>query len=470
MIDAAAMDALVASPSTIARRSWPSRSPRAKPSDRRIAPGRATSSSAARRAAMFILCRPRVSMLSTLRETTATFAATRRTTGYSASRAAWSCCLESLSARRSRTSRRVRRSRSRRTAAATIGPARQPRPASSAPATNRRPSRRSCRNRRPPVDMRRTGSEEADAVRRPVRGEGASDDPLARDGSPESAVVGSPTVVTHHEVHTGGHRDGDREVAISVRTSREAREGLLLAHAVEDDVTVVDRDPVARTRDDALDEVHAGSRRRRARAGLPVALRRAALVRLRAGRRMEHGDVADVRRAEARPDPVHEDTLADLQRGDHRLRWDAVRLHQERLDPECETQRYGDDDDKLYEGVPALSAGAPHDLLSGSSAASGSLSAAESPAASASASASASAGASLSAVSSVAALSSVASAGWASTASSTVASAATPSASTAAWASGSSAGDSVGAAAAAGWGPVYRRSRTRAALPTRSRR
>ena len=37
---------------------------------------------------MFILCRPRVSMLWTLRETTATFAATRRTTGYSASRAA----------------------------------------------------------------------------------------------------------------------------------------------------------------------------------------------------------------------------------------------------------------------------------------------------------------------------------------------------------------------------------------------
>src|SRR5829696_4791530 len=118
--------------------------------------------------------------------------------------------------------------------------------------------------------MRRRGSEDSESVRRPVRGEGATDYPLARDGSPEPAVVGSATVVTHHEVHTGGHRDGDGEVAISVRTSREARERLLLAHTVEDDVTVVDRDPVAGTGDDALDEVHVGARRGRARAGLPV--------------------------------------------------------------------------------------------------------------------------------------------------------------------------------------------------------
>ena len=80
---------------------------------------------------------------------------------------------------------------------------------------------------------------------------------------------------------------------------------------------------------------------------------------------MEHRDVADVGRRRSGSDPVDEHALADLERRDHRLRRDAVRLDQERLDPEGETQRYGDDDDELDEGVPALSAGAPHDLLVG---------------------------------------------------------------------------------------------------------
>ncbi len=138
MIEAAAIAALVASPSTIARRGWPSRSPSAKPSDRQDrARAARPRSSAARSAAMFVLCSPRVSMLWTLRETTATLAATRRTTGYSSSRASWSCCLESLSARSVADVAPRRRSRSNRTPAATSGPARQPRPASSAPATKR---------------------------------------------------------------------------------------------------------------------------------------------------------------------------------------------------------------------------------------------------------------------------------------------------------------------------------------------
>src|SRR5215207_11695479 len=114
------------------------------------------------------------------------------------------------------------------TAAATSGPAGQPRPASSAPATKRTPSPRSCRNRREPEERRRLARriarvslEEADPLGRPVGGEGAADDPVARDGSPEAAVVGSATIVAHHEVVIGGNRDGLREVAALAVPARD---------------------------------------------------------------------------------------------------------------------------------------------------------------------------------------------------------------------------------------------------------
>ena len=61
--------------------------------------------------------------------------AVRMTTGYSVSRISGVCCLESLRAVRARRCESVRASMSNSTAAATSGPARQPRPASSAPAT-----------------------------------------------------------------------------------------------------------------------------------------------------------------------------------------------------------------------------------------------------------------------------------------------------------------------------------------------
>src|SRR5579871_3420724 len=140
------------------------------------------------------------------------------------------------------------------------GPARQPRPASSAPATSREPSARSNANRRWPLVRRRAErrdralvrcgfvrraggsgssppfSEEADAVRGPVGGEGFADNPRSRDRPPEPAVVGEVTVVAHHEVVTGRNGERPRVVAVSGLGGApgEARVGLPLALAVED--------------------------------------------------------------------------------------------------------------------------------------------------------------------------------------------------------------------------------------------
>src|SRR4051794_38612092 len=207
--------------------------------------------SASRNAARFVRCRPRPSMPRTQRETMLTLTAVRSTTGNSSSRASMSCCLESLSALSARTSRTPSASMSNRTAAATSGPARQPRPASSAPATKRTPSPRSYRNRRLPLERRRRalraarepragGLEETDSLRGPVGGERLADDPLAWDGPPEATVVGAATVVAHHEVMVG--RNGDRlwEIAPFAPTAG-LDEGLLLALAVEDHVPAADR-------------------------------------------------------------------------------------------------------------------------------------------------------------------------------------------------------------------------------------
>ena len=71
----------------------------------------------------------------TQRETITDRAAARSTSGYSSSRASAVCCFESFSRLSARRSDSVRRSRSNSTAAATSGPASDPRPASSAPAT-----------------------------------------------------------------------------------------------------------------------------------------------------------------------------------------------------------------------------------------------------------------------------------------------------------------------------------------------
>src|SRR6476646_8062384 len=108
------------------------------------------------------------------------------------------------------------------TPAATSGPASEPRPASSAPATNRAPSARSKRkssagrfrrgSAQPPGSPRKDrnfsrGLEEPDPVGRPVGEEGLADDPAAWDRSPEAAVVTLDAVVAHHEVVVGRDRD-----------------------------------------------------------------------------------------------------------------------------------------------------------------------------------------------------------------------------------------------------------------------
>src|SRR5205085_2374310 len=92
----------------------------------------------------------------------------------------------------------VSRSRSNRTAAATSGPASEPRPASSAPATKRRSNERSKAKSLRPL-RRGRALERSDPPGRPVGEEGLSDEPLLRDRAPVAAVVALATIVTHHK-------------------------------------------------------------------------------------------------------------------------------------------------------------------------------------------------------------------------------------------------------------------------------
>src|SRR5947209_4217087 len=95
------------------------------------------------------------------------------------------------------------------TAAATSGPASEPRPASSAPATKRRSNERSnAKSLRP-----RGFLERPDTARRPVGEERPADDPFLRDRSPVAAIVALPTVVAHHKKAARRNLDGLREVA-----------------------------------------------------------------------------------------------------------------------------------------------------------------------------------------------------------------------------------------------------------------
>jgi hypothetical protein len=57
-----------------------------------------------------------------------------------------------------------------------------------------------------------------------------------------------------------------------------------------------------------------------------------------AARRVEDHDVADLRLAEVVADPVDQHALVDLERRDHRLARDPVRLDQEGLDAQREAQ------------------------------------------------------------------------------------------------------------------------------------
>src|SRR5437764_8459428 len=125
--------------------------------------------------------------------------------------------------------------------------------------------RRVGRGRFVPLDR---GSEESDPVGGPVGEEGDSDNPAVRNWTPEPAVVRLTTVVPHHEVIAG--RNNDRLRKIAVRTASAPRNvGVFLPGAVAVDVPASDRDPVAGTRDHALDE----GRGRLARGGHPTGLR-----------------------------------------------------------------------------------------------------------------------------------------------------------------------------------------------------
>src|SRR3954451_8304202 len=260
------------------------------------------------------------------------------------------------------------------TAAATSGPASEPRPASSAPATKRRSSERSKAKRRRPVRAGRF-LEGADAVWGPVGEEGSPDDPLLRNRSPLATVIALGTVVAHHKKVVGWNLNRIRQIA--ERTCRVVPvfvderlvlllggglRGLCVRRLRQVHAPLLDLDPVPRKAHDALDEVAARLVRRGLRARLLVARlpRDAALIDrwIRALRRLEDDDVPAAGVPEVRPEPVHEDALSDLQGRHHRRARGPETLGEGLFDAEGETDRHADDHEELYDrarrALPAL--------------------------------------------------------------------------------------------------------------------
>src|SRR6476659_6877603 len=155
--------------------------------------------------------------------------------------------------------------------------------------------------------------EEADALGRPVGRERPTDDPFARDRTPEAAVVGLATVVAHHEPVIGG--DGDRgcEVAppATAALAGAVDVAVALPLAVAVDVAALDVDRVPWSGDHALDEVHAGLGPGRLVARLALtALAVAARVAVGPLGRVEDDHVADPRVGETVADAVDQHALA----------------------------------------------------------------------------------------------------------------------------------------------------------------
>src|SRR6478752_4636047 len=150
-------------------------------------------------------------------------------------------------------------------------------------------------SRRERANRRRWDLEEADAVGRPVGGEGLADEPIAGYGSPVTAVVACPTVVAHHEVMVG--RDGDRlgQIASSAVAAGQRVGLVLLDHAVDDRVPVANREGVAGPGDEPLDEVLVRAFGGWHGAGLVGGVRLPAFgaPAVGAGGRVEDDDVAD---------------------------------------------------------------------------------------------------------------------------------------------------------------------------------
>src|SRR5215207_2776610 len=145
------------------------------------------------------------------------------------------------------------------TPAATSGPAREPLPASSTPATKRRPKERSKRKSRAAVRRLRLARclEDPESVGGPVCGEGFADDPVTWDGSPEAAVVARAAIVAHHEemIRRNGYRI--RQIALSAGRAGDG-EVLIRGLPVDHRMPVLNGHGVARPRDYPLDEVDIG--------------------------------------------------------------------------------------------------------------------------------------------------------------------------------------------------------------------
>src|SRR3954468_4284054 len=217
--------------------------------------------------------------------------------------------------------------------------------------------RSKAKSRRPVREGRRL--ERADPVGGPVGEEGASDDPLLGNWTPVSAVVALPTVVAHHKKVVRRNLDGLPQIAefIAWRALRDERLLLLDVLAVtglgEVDVVVLNLDPVAGQRHDALDEVVLRLVRRGLLARTPVGRlgRNPALLRVGTLRRLEDDDVAAARVTEVRAEPVDQHSLPDLERRHHGRARNPEGLYEEGLDTNRKTERHRDDDDELDRGI-----------------------------------------------------------------------------------------------------------------------
>src|SRR5919197_4073156 len=279
---------------------------------------------------------------------TETATAAARIRAYARSRWRAFRTFESLIPSRSNASGRM-------TAAATRGPARAPRPASSAPAMSRNPwarSRRSyrSRSRSGPVTLSPRGEVGAPGQAPEARGRPDDDERLAHyavDGDvaqSESRVVRVGPVVSEHEQLTGRHVPHGEALWPDVLGSLEI--GLVQLPSVDVDVAVgpllhaVTGEP-----DHSLDEVLVLRSGDAEPLGDPVEEPRDdSPVGLLPGIRVpEHDHVATPGRVQVVHDLVHENAVTGLEGRFHRLRRYVERLDEKGLDEQGEDK--GDDDE-----------------------------------------------------------------------------------------------------------------------------
>src|SRR6266567_385794 len=192
--------------------------------------------------------------------------------------------------------------------------------------------------------------------RRPDGHEGAADHLAGRDEAEpararfEPRVARVRPVVTQHEEHPRGYGAGREVPAVLDRAQVRFAQRM----AVDEHGSAADLDRLTGERDDPLDVVLVAAPAEPEPLRQPVPEgRRHAPVPGRLGV-VEHDDVPPARGVEHVGEPVHQHSVARLQRGNHGRRGDVERLDQEGLDEERQDERDDQQDRKLAEESPLL--------------------------------------------------------------------------------------------------------------------